>query len=114
MLYHKMTKGESLRMLAQRAGIKLPELPGRGSGGGGSDKDGLTPRERIAATNEWACGWFEKPVADATGEGRFGLFSAGADYVSRDDWEVPARMVDGVDGHRKRRRCVWAFRSART
>ena len=27
--YHKMTKGEALRMLAQRAGIKLPELPGR-------------------------------------------------------------------------------------
>src|ERR1700761_6425827 len=25
--YHKLTNGEALRMLAQRAGIKLPDLP---------------------------------------------------------------------------------------
>jgi DNA primase len=68
--YHKMSRGESLRMLAQRAGIKLPELPGRG-GGPQRDKDGMTPRERIARTNEWACAYFERLLR--TPEGRAGL-----------------------------------------
>jgi DNA primase len=62
MNYHKMSAGEALRMLAQRAGIKLPELPGRGGTGPTRDKDGLTPRERISNTNEWACAWFEKQL----------------------------------------------------
>ena len=77
-LYHKMTKGETLRMLAQRAGIKLPELPRRGGGGGGpeKDKDGLTPRERIANTNEWACTFFEKHLRTPSGK-------AGLDYFYR-------------------------------
>ena len=38
--YHKMTKGEALRMLAQRAGIKLPELPGAGAGGRNGTRTG--------------------------------------------------------------------------
>src|SRR5512147_2299996 len=49
-LYHKMSNGEALRMLAQRAGIKLPELPGRG--GSGPREEGPSQREQIAATNE--------------------------------------------------------------
>jgi DNA primase catalytic core len=72
--FHKMGNGEALRMLAQRAGIKLPELPRSGRyGGGGSekDKDGLSPRERIASTNEWACGFFEKHLR--TPQGKPGL-----------------------------------------
>ncbi|HVT79817.1 MAG TPA: DNA primase, partial [Phycisphaerae bacterium] len=71
-LYHKMGKGEALRMLAQRAGIKLPELPRSGGGAGPQrDKDGLTPRERIANTNEWACSFFEKHLR--TPQGKSGL-----------------------------------------
>ncbi|HEY4329047.1 MAG TPA: DNA primase [Phycisphaerae bacterium] len=73
-LYFKMTPGESLRMLAQRAGIKLPELPGRGGQGPQRDKDGLTARERIANTNEWACGFFEKYLRSPQGK-------AGLDYL---------------------------------
>jgi DNA primase len=72
--FHKMGKGEALRMLAQRAGIKLPELPKSGRYGGGGaekDKDGLSPRERIANTNEWACSFFEKHLR--TPQGKAGL-----------------------------------------
>src|SRR4051812_28355581 len=47
-LYHKMGKGEALRTLAQRAGIKLPELASRGRSGGA---EGPSIRERIASTN---------------------------------------------------------------
>jgi DNA primase len=71
--YHKMTKGEALRMLAQRAGIKLPDLPGRSGQGPQRDKDGLTARERIANTNEWACDFFEKHLRTPLGK-------AGLDY----------------------------------
>jgi DNA primase len=72
--FHKMGNGEALRMLAQRAGIKLPELPRRSGAGPEKDKDGLTPRERIAATNEWACDWFEKQLRTSQGK-------AGLDYL---------------------------------
>ena len=71
--YHKMGRGEVLRMLAQRAGIKLPELPGRGPGPQ-RDKEGLTPRERIAKTNEWACAFFERHLRTPQGQ-------AGLDYL---------------------------------
>jgi DNA primase len=79
--FHKMSPGEALRMLAQRAGIKLPDLPPRGGpgwSGGGSGRDekdaeGLSPRERIAATNEWACLFFEKHLRSPQGK-------AGLDY----------------------------------
>src|SRR5438128_3611081 len=54
--YHKMTAGESLRMLAQRGGVKLPELPkrgggswsGAGGGAGSSGEEGPSIREQIA------------------------------------------------------------------
>jgi len=58
-LYHKMTNGEALRFLAQKKGITLPELPGRGPGGGGRSQDSAQ-REQVAGINEWACGMFEK------------------------------------------------------
>jgi DNA primase len=76
--FHKMGNGEALRMLAQRAGIKLPELPRSGRYGGGAekDKDGLSPRERIAATNEWACGFFEKFLRTPQGKAGLDYFHA--------------------------------------
>src|SRR3954467_9043991 len=43
--YHKMSNGEALRMLAQRAGIKLPELPKWG--GGNEQQEGPSVREQI-------------------------------------------------------------------
>ncbi len=67
--FHKMGNGEALRMLAQRAGIKLPELPKSSRHpGSDKDKDGLTPRERIANTNEWACAFFEKHLRTPSGK----------------------------------------------
>src|ERR1035437_6554031 len=56
--YHKMSAGGALRMLAQRAGIKLPDLPGRSDGRGGTSV-GPSEREQIAQTNEWACTFFQ-------------------------------------------------------
>jgi len=66
--FHKMTPGESLRMLAQRAGIKLPELPSHRTG------EGPSARERLAAANEWACGVFERHLRDPKGK-------SGLDYL---------------------------------
>ncbi|HVX86066.1 MAG TPA: DNA primase [Phycisphaerae bacterium] len=68
--FHKMSNGEALRMLAQRAGIKLPELP---NGRGKASAEGRSARERIAATNEWACKFFEKSLRSPQG-------GAGLDY----------------------------------
>ena len=63
--YHKAGKGEALRMLAQRAGIKLPEL---------QRTEGQTARERIQTANAWACDFFERYLRSATGK-------AGLDYI---------------------------------
>jgi len=67
--YHKLSNGEALRMLAQRAGIKLPDLPKNGRGG--QQTEGPSIREQIALTNEWACSFFEKNLY--TPEGKPGL-----------------------------------------
>ncbi|NNM86151.1 MAG: DNA primase [Phycisphaerales bacterium] len=53
--YHKMTAGESLRYLAQRAGIKLPELnanPRR--------QEEATIRQKLLEANAWAMSYFER------------------------------------------------------
>ncbi len=53
--YHKMTPGESLRYLAQRAGIKLPELnanPRR--------QEEATIRQKLLEANAWAMSYFER------------------------------------------------------
>ncbi|MFA9478435.1 DNA primase [Phycisphaerales bacterium AB-hyl4] len=52
--YHKMTFPEALRHLADQAGIKLQAAGGRGQG---SD-EGPSERQRIAAANELAMGFF--------------------------------------------------------
>src|SRR5436189_61078 len=54
-------------------GEHLARKKGGGGGGGGRqrDQDGLTPGERIAKTNEWACGFFERHLR--TTEGKAGL-----------------------------------------
>ena len=68
--YHKMTNGEALKYLAQKGGIKLPELPqGRGRSSGDS-----SVREQIVAANEKACGFFEKYLRLPEGK-------AGLDYL---------------------------------
>ncbi|HVS73496.1 MAG TPA: CHC2 zinc finger domain-containing protein [Phycisphaerae bacterium] len=64
--FHKMSNGEALRMLAQRAGIKLPELPSRS--GNAAPSEGPSIRERIAATNEWACSFFQKMLRSPDGK----------------------------------------------
>ena len=65
MNYHKMTAGEALRYLAQRRGIKLPELPARGGRGGGPDA--AQQREQITITNNWACDFFEHQLRSPAG-----------------------------------------------
>lgn len=57
MNYHKMTAGEALRFLAQKAGIVIPELPSRS---GRNDRQERSVREQLIETNERACGFFEK------------------------------------------------------
>lgn len=71
-LYHKMTNGEALRYLAQKAGITLPELP-RG-GGGHRDSGESSLREAVFNLNERACSYFEKNLRTETGK-------AGYDYL---------------------------------
>jgi DNA primase len=65
--FHKMSNGEALRFLAQKAGITLPELPrsGRGPGGGG---EGPSQKEQIASANEWACSFFQKSLRSPEGK----------------------------------------------
>ncbi|MGN6369985.1 MAG: DNA primase [Phycisphaerae bacterium] len=72
--YHKLSAGEALRVLAQRAGIKLPELPRNGRGGGSGNAEGPSVREQIASTNEWACDFFQKQLHTPQGK-------AGLDYL---------------------------------
>jgi DNA primase catalytic core len=68
--FHKMTPGEALRFLANKAGITLPEL----SGGDGRKGEGKGERERIAELNELACQFFEKQLRLPQGKG-------GLDYL---------------------------------
>ncbi|MEI8196418.1 MAG: DNA primase [Phycisphaerae bacterium] len=86
MNYHKMTWGEALRFLAQRAGIVLPELPPRGGGGGGARPVGSggssqvegdkSERELITDTNERACTFFQKYLRGSDGK-------PGLDYLEK-------------------------------
>ena len=71
MNYHKMTAGEALRYLAQKAGIKVPELPGRGGQAGDGEK---SIREQIVETNDRAGRFFEKHLRSEAGK-------AGLDYL---------------------------------
>lgn len=60
MNYHKMTFVESLKYLAEKAGIELtPWTPGKGGGGGEDSSGGPTERKRIAAANESAVSFFK-------------------------------------------------------
>ncbi len=74
-LYHKMSHGEALRFLAQKKGIKLPELPGRDPGRSSQES---SQREQIAVTNNWACEFFERTLRSEAGrEGLNYLHSRG-------------------------------------
>jgi len=71
-LYHKMTNGEALRYLAQKAGITLPELP-RG-GGGPRDSGESSLREAIFSLNDRACQYFQTHLRTDAGK-------SGLDYL---------------------------------
>ncbi|MEM7626250.1 MAG: DNA primase [Planctomycetota bacterium] len=58
MNYHKMGFVESLKYLAEKAGIELTPWRPDGTGGGGDDQ-GPTDRKRIAAANESAVSFFK-------------------------------------------------------
>ena len=58
MNYHKMSFVESLKYLAEKAGIELTPWKPDGRGGEGGDNQGPTDRKRIAAANEAAVGFF--------------------------------------------------------
>ena len=98
MLYHKMSKwrgaadagaagGGEVAGVAARRQARRPE----------KDKDGLTPRERIANTNEWACAWFEKQLR--TPQGKAGLLIICTPAAEWDDDRSP--------------NSAWALRSRR-
>jgi DNA primase len=76
-LYHKMGYGEALRFLAQKKGIKLPELNPSGPGAAARSQDSSL-REQIAKANEWACDFFERQLrTDACKPGLDYLHSRG-------------------------------------
>jgi DNA primase len=56
-LFHKMSKGETLRFLAQKTGIKLPELSGPRAAAAAEKR---SARETISESNARACAFFEK------------------------------------------------------
>jgi DNA primase len=58
--YHKMSKGEALRFLAQRYGITLPEFRAANS-------QASSQREKIIDANVWAAQYFQKNLAGAAG-----------------------------------------------
>ena len=58
MNYHKMSFIESLKYLADKAGIELTPWKPDGRGGEGGDDQGPTDRKRIAAANDAAVGFF--------------------------------------------------------
>ncbi len=59
--YHKMSPGEALRFLAQRYGVKLPDLRPNDP----AQQQRASAREKMLAAAEWAAQWFrenlEKP-----------------------------------------------------
>lgn len=59
MNYHKMTFVESLKYLAEKAGIELTPWKPDGRGGDGGNSEGPTERKRIAAANESAVSFFK-------------------------------------------------------
>jgi DNA primase len=67
-LFHKMSKGEALRFLSQKTGIKLPELEGRNAQRSAEKK---SARESVFDANSRACGFFEKTLM--TDAGKHGL-----------------------------------------
>ncbi|MFN3167267.1 MAG: DNA primase [Phycisphaeraceae bacterium] len=67
--YHKLTFPEALKMLADRAGIELTPLKGRGRGaqGQGESKSG-DRRKRLLSVNELAVAYYQDQLASPVGE----------------------------------------------
>ena len=59
--YHKMSKGEALRFLAQRYGIALPEYRS-------ASPQANSQRDRIYEANVWAAQYFQKNLLGSIGE----------------------------------------------
>ena len=59
--YHKMSKGEALRFLAQRYGITLPEFRS-------ANPQASSQRDRIIDANLWAAQYFQKNLAGIAGD----------------------------------------------
>ena len=59
--YHKMSKGEALRFLAQRYGITLPEFRS-------ANPQASSQRDRIIDANVWAAQYFQKNLVGITGD----------------------------------------------
>ncbi|MGC8624490.1 MAG: DNA primase [Phycisphaerae bacterium] len=74
--YHKMSKGEALRFLAQRYGITLPEYRS-------ANPQATSQREKIIAANLWAAEYFRNNLAGAAGnEARAYLKSRGVNAAT--------------------------------
>ena len=82
MNYHKMSFPEALKYLADRAGIELPSMGGRGEDGGAGDL-----RQRMLKANEQAIRYYQKQLADPDA-GR-----AARDYLA--DRGISDEMVEG-------------------
>jgi DNA primase len=61
--YHKMSAGEALRFLAQRYGVKLPELRSEGPGA----RQAASIREKTFEANQWAAKIFQENLRGGAG-----------------------------------------------
>ena len=59
--YHKMSKGEALRFLAQRYGITLPEFRA-------TNPQAASQRDKIVDANLWAAHYFQSNLSGAAGD----------------------------------------------
>ncbi len=81
--YHKMSKGEALRFLAQRYGIALPEYRAAGN------PQATSQREKIIDANLWAAQYFQKNLAGAAGnDARAYLASRGVNAATMARFQI--------------------------
>ena len=80
--YHKMSKGEALRFLAQRYGITLPEFRS-------ANPQASSQRDRIIDANVWAAQYFQKNLVGITGDvARQYLASRGVNTVTIERFQI--------------------------
>jgi len=80
--YHKMSKGEALRFLAQRYGITLPEFRS-------ANPQVSSQRDRIIEANLWAAQYFQKNLVGITGDvARQYLTARGVNTVTIERFQI--------------------------